>query len=91
MLACNPSLVFVIMTKHLYKAIRELCKLMNARNLKVLQSLVASKRLQVCKAIPLVKTSITVMANDNVIWPSTILPWLLAPFEDEKMGGVGTC
>jgi hypothetical protein len=64
---------------------------MNARNLKVLQSPVASKRLQVYRAIPLVKTSITVMANDDVIWPRTILTWLLAPFEDKKIGGVGTC
>jgi hypothetical protein len=31
------------------------------------------------------------MVDDDVAWLSTILPWLLAPFEDEKMGGVGTC
>jgi hypothetical protein len=64
---------------------------MNASNLKVLQIPIANKRLQVCKAIPFVKTHITVMADDDVIWPSTILPWLLAPFEDKKIGGVGTC
>jgi cellulose synthase/poly-beta-1,6-N-acetylglucosamine synthase-like glycosyltransferase len=29
------------------------------------------------------------MADDDVTWPSTILPWLLAPFEDARMGGVG--
>ncbi|KAF8846901.1 hypothetical protein BDZ45DRAFT_709871 [Acephala macrosclerotiorum] len=44
-----------------------------------------------CKAIPLVRTRITVMVDDDVTWPNTILPWLLAPFEDEKIGGVGTC
>jgi cellulose synthase/poly-beta-1,6-N-acetylglucosamine synthase-like glycosyltransferase len=91
MLACNPSLILLVTTKHPYQALQKLCKSMNARNLKVLQSPVASKRLQVCRAIPLVKTAITVMADDDVIWPSTILPWLLAPFEDEKIGGVGTC
>jgi hypothetical protein len=31
-----------------------------------------------------------VIADDNVIWPSTILPWLLVPFEDKKIGAVGT-
>ena len=91
MLACNPSRIFLVTTKHQYKTIRTLCKSLNSRILKVLQSPVASKRLQVCRAIPLVNTSITVMADDDVIWPSTILPWLLAPFEDEKIGGVGTC
>jgi hypothetical protein len=64
---------------------------MNTRKLKVLESPVISKRLQVCIAIPLIKTLITIMVNDDVIWPSTILPWLLIPFKDEKMGAVGTC
>ena len=91
MLACNPSLILLVTTKHSYKDLQKLCKSMNARNLKVLQSPVASKRLQVCRAIPLVRTSITVMADDDVIWPRTILPWLLAPFEDKQIGGVGTC
>ncbi|MCJ1356464.1 MAG: Type 2 glycosyltransferase [Icmadophila ericetorum] len=63
---------------------------MNARNLKVLKVPVANKRLQVCKAVPFVKTRITIMADDDVTWPSTIFPWLLAPFEDEKIGAVGT-
>jgi cellulose synthase/poly-beta-1,6-N-acetylglucosamine synthase-like glycosyltransferase len=31
------------------------------------------------------------MADDDVTWPSTILPWILGPFEDERIGGVGTC
>ena len=31
------------------------------------------------------------MADDDVTWPSTMLPWILAPFEDPKIGGVGTC
>ncbi|CAL3963696.1 unnamed protein product [Diplocarpon coronariae] len=65
-------------------------KSMNARNRKVLKVPVANKRLQVCKAVPFVKTRITVMADDDVIWPSTMFPWLLAPFEDEKIGAVGT-
>jgi hypothetical protein len=91
MLACNPSQIFLVTTKHQHKTIRTLCKSLNSRILKVLQCPVASKRLQVCRAIPLVNTSITVIADDDVIWPSTILPWLLAPFEDEKIGGVGTC
>lgn len=91
MLACNPSLILLVTTKHPYKALQKVCKSMNAKNLKVLKSPVTSKRLQVCRAIPLVKTSITVMADDDVIWPKTILPWLLAPFEDKKIGGVGTC
>lgn len=50
----------------------------------------ANKRLQLCEAIPQVQTPITILADDDVTWPSTILPWILAPFEDPAIGGVGT-
>ncbi|KAF4592055.1 hypothetical protein GQ602_002354 [Ophiocordyceps camponoti-floridani] len=52
---------------------------------------IANKRLQVREALPHVKTEITIMADDDVTWPTTMLPWILAPFEDKDMGGVGTC
>ncbi|KAH6704151.1 polysaccharide synthase Cps1p [Leptodontidium sp. MPI-SDFR-AT-0119] len=64
---------------------------MNASNLRVLKVPVANKRLQVCEAIPLVKTLITVLADDDVIWPTTIMHWFLSPFEDKAIGAVGTC
>lgn len=50
----------------------------------------ANKRMQLCRALPMVGTPITILADDDVIWPRNLLPWMLAPFEDEKMGGVGT-
>jgi hypothetical protein len=31
-----------------------------------------------------------VFTNGDITWPSIILSWLLAPFKDPKMGGVGT-
>ena len=37
-----------------------------------------------------VKTEITVFCDDDVLWPQTMLTWMLAPFEDKQMGGVGT-
>lgn len=51
-----------------------------------------NKRRQMTRAIPEVRTSITIFADDDVSWPSTALPWILAPFEkDERYGGVVTC
>jgi cellulose synthase/poly-beta-1,6-N-acetylglucosamine synthase-like glycosyltransferase len=51
-----------------------------------------NKRRQMAKAIPEVRTPITVFADDDVNWPPTALAWILAPFDkDEKYGGVGTC
>lgn len=51
-----------------------------------------NKRRQMTRAIPEVRTAITVFADDDVSWPRTVLPWILAPFEkDERYGGVVTC
>lgn len=51
-----------------------------------------NKRRQMTEAIPEVRTDITLLADDDVSWPRTLLPWILAPFEkDEKYGGVVTC
>ena len=90
MLACDPQQIFVVTTESRYESVQKLSESMNLSNLTVVKIPVASKRFQVCEAIPLVETLITVMADDDVIWPSTILPWLLTPFEDEKIGAVGT-
>jgi hypothetical protein len=64
---------------------------MNASNLKVFSVLVANKRQQICEVIPMVQTNIVILCDDDVTWPKTMLPWILAPFENKKMGGVGTC
>ena len=50
----------------------------------------ANKRHQMCLALPQIQTEITIFADDDVIWPSTLLPYMLAPFENPQMGGVGT-
>jgi cellulose synthase/poly-beta-1,6-N-acetylglucosamine synthase-like glycosyltransferase len=50
----------------------------------------ANKRRQLCKALPMVTTEITILADDDVSWPRNLLPWMLSPFKDERMGGVGT-
>lgn len=50
----------------------------------------ANKRHQLLRGLREVKTEITVLADDDVTWPETLLPWMLAPFEDPAMGGVGT-
>jgi cellulose synthase/poly-beta-1,6-N-acetylglucosamine synthase-like glycosyltransferase len=50
----------------------------------------ANKRCQMVRALPDVSTEITVFADDDVIWPQTLLPWILSPFENKKVGAVGT-
>lgn len=56
----------------------------------VTQMGVANKRRQVCHALPLVKTKITILVDDHAYWPSVdFLPTILAPFEDPEVGGLG--
>ncbi|KAL8277576.1 hypothetical protein RQP46_010008 [Phenoliferia psychrophenolica] len=50
----------------------------------------ANKRLQMAAGIKAADTDILVFADDDAIWPLDLLPLILAPFEDQKMGGVGT-
>ncbi|KAK3685730.1 polysaccharide synthase [Podospora appendiculata] len=75
-LACKPAKLILVTTCS--KQWRQRC---------------ANKRLQISKALEdgHVKTDITVLADDDFEWPSTLMPWLLTPFEDDRMGGIGTC
>lgn len=51
-----------------------------------------NKRRQMVRAIPEVRTEITVFVDDDVTWPKRELPWLLAVFEKDIIyGGVATC
>ncbi|KAL7943087.1 glycosyltransferase family 2 protein [Trichoderma barbatum] len=90
-LACKPAELILVTTHDKRRALDELARSLNYPKVRVMDTPIANKRLQVCEALPSVSTPITIMADDDVAWPSTLMPWILAPFEDPKMGGVGTC
>ncbi|KAI6083942.1 glycosyltransferase family 2 protein [Hypoxylon rubiginosum] len=90
-LVCRPYELILVTTADKFLALEKLAKTLSTPNVRVLYTGIANKRLQVCEALPNVKTDITIMADDDVTWPSTLIPWILAPFEDDKIGGVGTC
>jgi cellulose synthase/poly-beta-1,6-N-acetylglucosamine synthase-like glycosyltransferase len=90
-LVCNPFELLLVTTSDKYAKLVAFAKSLEVSNIRVFQSPIANKRLQVCEAIPKAKTEFIIMADDDVTWPKTILPWLLAPFEDKKIGGVGPC
>ncbi|KAM7208997.1 Hyaluronan synthase [Naviculisporaceae sp. PSN 640] len=98
-LACRPAKLILVTTYNKHAALEQMVADLRSppatydTEIEVLHVDKANKRLQVCKALEEdhVNTPITVMADDDVEWPSTLMPWLLAPFEDDKIGGVGTC
>lgn len=73
--------------KRVYQLVEELG---NPKIIQVLSVSQANKRRQLCRAIPEVETKITLLLDDDVWLPEKFNKWLLAPFEDPRMGGVGT-
>ncbi|GAB1319524.1 Type 2 glycosyltransferase [Madurella fahalii] len=95
-LACNPAKLILVTTAGRYYALEKMVATLRPSDDTTIVTLYvgkANKRLQMCRALEEkhIQTAITALADDDVEWPPTLMPWLLAPFEDDKMGGVGTC
>ncbi|MCJ1434474.1 hypothetical protein MMC27_003843 [Xylographa pallens] len=89
-LATNPFEVILVTIDENVERVKLMVKSMATTKVRVLSVSQPNKRRQMVRAIPEVRTSITIFADDDVRWPKTILPWMLAPLEDEVYGGVGT-
>jgi cellulose synthase/poly-beta-1,6-N-acetylglucosamine synthase-like glycosyltransferase len=70
--------------------LQELANAVDPNKIRVLTVPYANKRLQMSHGIKNTTTDIIVFADDDAIWPPTLLPYVLACFEDQKIGGVGT-
>ena len=89
-LATDPyEIILVTIDANLERA-KKMVKKMMTEKVRVYSVAQPNKRRQMVRAIPEVTTKITVFADDDVTWPSTLLPWMLAPLEHETYGGVGT-
>ncbi|ORY14153.1 polysaccharide synthase Cps1p [Clohesyomyces aquaticus] len=74
--------------KRLYQMVEELGY--SSKRISVLSVSQANKRRQLSRAIPEVRTRITLLLDDDVWLPEKFCKWALAPFEDPQVGGVGT-
>ena len=89
-LATEPyEIILVTIDGNLSRA-QSMVKDMGTSRIKVRSVNYPNKRRQMVRAIPEIATDITIFADDDVLWPSKLLPWILAPLEDEIYGGVGT-
>ena len=68
----------------------ELAQSVAPDKIRVLTVPFANKRLQMAHGIRNTTTDIIVFADDDAIWPPTLLPSVLSCFEDQQVGGVGT-
>ncbi|KAF9062743.1 hypothetical protein BDP27DRAFT_1385085 [Rhodocollybia butyracea] len=70
--------------------LQDLANAIDPERIHVLTVPFANKQLQMSHGIKNTTTDIIVFADDDSIWPPTLLPYVLACFEDQKIGGVGT-
>ncbi|RUS13276.1 glycosyltransferase family 2 protein [Endogone sp. FLAS-F59071] len=90
-MACNPKEIIIITEEKMRGPLQELADSVNPEKIRVLTVSRANKRLQMTAGINATTTEIIVFADDDAIWKPTFLLYVLACFEDLKMGGVGTC
>ena len=86
----KPKEVIIVTEEKMLGPLQELAHAVDPQRIRVITVPYANKRLQMVKGIKEVTTDIIVFADDDAIWPPTLLPYVLACFEDQKVGGVGT-
>ena len=89
-LVTEPFKIILVTIDQNVERAKRLVKGLEAPNIQVLSIHQANKRRQMVRALPEICTDVTIFADDDVTWPRTLLPWMLAPLEDEAYGGVGT-
>ncbi|KAI8907422.1 glycosyltransferase like family 2-domain-containing protein, partial [Powellomyces hirtus] len=91
-LKSDPFEIIFITTPGAQPALEQLAREVDPlyQKIRVITIAKPNKRNQMVAGVNHVKTPITVFCDDDVIWPETMLTWMLAPFEDKLMGGVGT-
>ncbi|GME27616.1 Glycosyl transferase family 2 [Neofusicoccum parvum] len=92
-LGCAPAeIILVTIDANVSRANKMLDAMGGAaqKTIRVMSVPQANKRRQMCAAIPQVRTEIIIFADDDVEWGKRLLPWILAPFENPNIGGVGT-
>ncbi|RUS34745.1 nucleotide-diphospho-sugar transferase [Jimgerdemannia flammicorona] len=90
-MANDPHEILIITEKRMRGPLQQLADEVNPDKIRVLTVSRANKRLQMTEGINNCNTEIIVFADDDAIWKPTFLEYVLACFEDLKMGGVGTC
>ena len=90
-LACSPAAVIVVTSHANVELVKTWCTLNSfAPQVKVLGVEKLNKREQILRALQEVETDITVFADDDVFWLYHYIGYLLAIFENPKVGAGGT-
>ena len=88
----NPKEIIIVTAEHMREPLEQLAIRVDGVNgrIRVLTVPAANKRKQMAEGIKATQTDIIVFADDDALWPPTLLQHVLACFEDQSIGGVGT-
>lgn len=89
-LQSNPAEIIIVTETKMVGPLQQLAQEVDPTKIRVITVPKANKRLQMVQGIKHTTTDIIVFADDDSIWPPTMLQWMLACFEDQQVGGVGT-
>ena len=88
--ACWPAEIFIVTANSNIELVKTCCALNFFYHIRVLGVEKLNKRAQVVTALKQVATQVVVCVDDDVFWPPQYLDYLLAIFEDPKVGAGGT-
>ncbi|CEH18320.1 glycosyltransferase family 2 protein [Ceraceosorus bombacis] len=82
----SPAQIIIVTEHKMRGPLQALANEVDPERITVLTVPKANKRLQMAHGIRHTATDIIVFADDDAIWPPTLLPWVLACFEDQAVG-----
>ena len=90
----SPREIIVVTSTKMEEEMRRTCQSLQTTSddpaFRVLSVPKPNKRVQMVAGVNAATTDIVALSDDDAIWTERFLDWLLAPFDDEKMGGVGS-
>ncbi|KAI0390678.1 putative polysaccharide synthase Cps1 [Xylariaceae sp. FL0594] len=87
--ACSPAAIFIITNEASIGLVNKLLCSFSEQPITLLNVAKFNKREQILKALPLVRTPISILADDDVRWPPGFLEYLLPIFNDPVVGAGG--
>ena len=89
-----PSEIIIVTSSKMEEQMRRTCQSLerdsNNPIFRVLAVPKPNKRMQMVAGINAATTDIVALSDDDAIWTEHFLEWCLAPFDDSRIGGVGS-
>eukprot|EP00521_Asterionellopsis_glacialis_P010059 CAMPEP_0195289596 /NCGR_PEP_ID=MMETSP0707-20130614/5807_1 /TAXON_ID=33640 /ORGANISM="Asterionellopsis glacialis, Strain CCMP134" /LENGTH=634 /DNA_ID=CAMNT_0040349619 /DNA_START=534 /DNA_END=2435 /DNA_ORIENTATION=- len=86
----KPFEIIIVTSDEMKDDLKKMTDRIDASLFRVLSVKVPNKRAQMVEGAKNVTTSMIAFSDDDAIWTENFLEWMLAPFDDDRMGGTGS-